>query len=110
MKVKLFKWNNIIEYCGNDSIMLTAFENFHNQLQYCDWEIPSDIIQSFRTADIISCQNKPFNRVIFNVGGNKYRLICGYKFGKNNVVLYVRFIGTHTEYDNILDVCEVNMF
>lgn len=109
MKVKLFKWANIQQHCEKDKIMLNAFEDFMNQLEYCDWDIPSDITKSFRTADIVSCKEN-FNRVIFNVGGNKYRLICSYKFGKNNVVLYVRFVGTHSEYDKIEDICTVNMF
>ena len=109
MKVKIFKWANVVEHCGHDAIMLKAFQDFREQLSYCDWDIPSDIIKSFRTADIISCEGKPFNRVVFNVGGNKYRLICGYKFGERKVVLYVRFVGTHKEYDKV-DACEVNMF
>jgi len=110
MKVKIFKWANIVNHCGNDAIMLKAFLDFRNQLKYCDWQIPSDINKSFRTADIISCIGKPFNRVIFNVGGNKFRLICGYKFGRTRVVLYVRFVGTHKKYDKIEDVCEIDMF
>ncbi len=110
MKVKLFKWANIQEHCQKDKIMLNAFGDFINQLKYCDWNIPNDITKSFRTADIISCQGESYNRVIFNVGGHKYRLICGYKFGKNNVVLYVRFVGTHSEYDEIDDICQVDMF
>jgi mRNA interferase HigB len=109
MKVKTFKWANVIEQCGQNVIMLKAFLDFYNQLKYCDWEIPNDILRSFRTADIVTCEGKPFNRVVFNIGGNKYRLICGYKFGNNSVVLYVRFAGTHKKYDKI-KVCEVNMF
>ena len=109
MKVKIFKWANVIEHCKQDLVMLKAFQDFHNQLSYCDWDIPSDITRSFRTADIILCKGKSFNRVIFNVGGNKYRLICGYKFGLRNVVLYVRFVGTHKEYDKV-NICEVNMY
>lgn len=109
MKVKLFKWENILQYCRGNKIMLNAYQDFYNQLKSCDWNIPSDIIQSFRTADIKSCSGKPFNRVIFNIGGNKYRLICGYRFDKTKVILFVRFVGTHSEYDKV-DVCEVNMF
>ena len=109
MEVKIFKWANVIDQCGQNVIMLRAFLDFYNQLHYCEWEIPSDILRSFRTADIVTCEGKPFNRVVFNIGGNKYRLICGYKFGKNKVVLYIRFAGTHKEYDKV-KVCEVNMF
>jgi len=110
MKVKIFKWANVIEHCKNNKIMSNAFEDFYAQLKYCDWNIPSDITKSYRTADIIVCEGKPFNRVIFNIGGNKYRLICGYKFNKSNVLLYIRFVGTHKEYDKISEVCDVNMF
>ena len=39
------------------------------------------------------------NRVVFNIAGNKYRLIV--KFHYNTGKGYVRFIGTHTEYDKI---------
>ena len=110
MEVKIFKKANVVNHCAQNLIMLNAFNDFFNQLKYCDWNIPSDIMRSFRTADIISCEGKPFNRVIFNIGGNKYRMICGYKFDKNKVMLYIRFIGTHSEYDQIINVCKVDMF
>ena len=89
--------------------MAKAFEDFYEQLEFCDWRIPQDIIKSFRTADIVPCKGRPFNRVVFNIGANKYRMICGYKFGKNSAVLYVRFVGTHKEYDKVI-VCDENMF
>lgn len=39
------------------------------------------------------------NRIVFNISGNKYRLVVkfNYDFGTG----YIRFIGTHAEYDNI---------
>jgi mRNA interferase HigB len=48
----------------------------------------------FRSADVVAG-----NRLIFNIGGNKYRLICAVHFRGQR--LYVRFIGTHAEYDKI---------
>jgi mRNA interferase HigB len=39
------------------------------------------------------------NRVVFNIAGNKYRLVV--KFHYNTGVGYVRFVGTHEEYDAI---------
>ena len=88
--------------------MMTAFENFKQQLEDCDWEKPSDIMDSFRTADIVTC-TEVSNRVVFNIGGNKYRMICGYHFGTEKVTLFIKFVGTHSEYDRV-DVCKVKMF
>lgn len=87
---------------------MNAFNDFREQLRFCNWNIPSDITKSFRTADIIACKEKSYNRVIFNIGGSKYRLICGYTF-KRDVILYIRFVGTHAEY-NAVDACTINMF
>lgn len=109
MEVKIFKWLNVIEHCENDFMMLKAFETFKAMLSFANWEIPSDIQKTFRTADIVTCPGYDFNRVVFNIGGNKYRLICGYHFGTSQVLLTVRFLGTHKEYDRI-DPCQINMF
>lgn len=48
----------------------------------------------FRSADILANE-----RIVFNVGGNKYRLVAAIHYrGKR---IYIRFIGTHAEYDRI---------
>jgi mRNA interferase HigB len=59
------------------------------------WKGPSDVKRQFgRTVDFVGD-----NRVIFNIGGNKYRLIghISYEFGR----VLIKFIGTHAEYDRI---------
>ncbi len=58
------------------------------------WKTPQDIKQRYRSADILSG-----NRVVFNIGGNKYRLVV--KIAYVPGLVYVRFIGTHAEYDKI---------
>ena len=59
-----------------------------------DWSSPADVKQMFRSADIL-----PDNRIVFNIGGNKYRLVVAVHYrGKR---AFVRFIGTHAEYDRI---------
>jgi mRNA interferase HigB len=59
-----------------------------------DWSNPADVKRMFRSADIL-----PNDRVVFNIGGNKYRLIVAVHYrGKR---IFVRFIGTHAEYDRI---------
>jgi mRNA interferase HigB len=59
-----------------------------------DWKQPQEIRDRYRSADFL-----PGNRVVFNIGGNKYRLVVkiAYKPG----LIYIRFVGTHAEYDKI---------
>jgi mRNA interferase HigB len=59
-----------------------------------DWSRPTDVKEVFRSADILSN-----GRVIFNIGGNKYRLVAAVHYRGKRV--FVRFIGTHREYDDI---------
>jgi mRNA interferase HigB len=58
------------------------------------WTQPSDIKETYRHASIL--KNR---RVVFNIKGNKYRLIIAvaYRFG----AVYIKFIGTHAQYDSI---------
>ena len=59
-----------------------------------DWSKPTEVKDMFRNADILKN-----GRVIFDIGGNKYRLVAAIHYrGKR---AYVRFIGTHKEYDRI---------
>ncbi len=57
-----------------------------------NWRTPDDIKRDFASASFLAN-----NRVVFNIRGNNYRLVVLvlYKPG----YLYIRFIGTHTEYD-----------
>jgi mRNA interferase HigB len=59
-----------------------------------EWSQPTDIKEMFRSADIL-----PNSRAIFNIGGDKYRLIAAVHYRGKRV--FIRFIGTHREYDNI---------
>lgn len=58
------------------------------------WETPQDVKDVFASADFVGD-----NRVIFNIGGNNYRLVAhiAYPYGK----LLIKFVGTHSEYDKI---------
>jgi mRNA interferase HigB len=59
-----------------------------------EWLKPTDVKMMFRSADILKNE-----RVVFNIGGNKYRLVAAVHYRGRR--LYVRFIGTHKEYDAI---------
>lgn len=107
MNVNLVKWVNILDFVKHDREMLNAFLKFYEKLKDVKWKRPNDIMKTFNSADIINCT--PSNRIVFNVGGNKFRLITGYYFGQSIINLYVKFVGTHKEYDKI-NACNINMF
>ena len=59
-----------------------------------DWAGPHDVKALYRNSSVIGD-----NRIVFNIAGNKYRLIV--KFNYHYAIGYVRFIGTHAQYDAI---------
>ena len=66
---------------------------FH-EAKVADWKSFRDIQARYRSADVL-----PGHRVVFNIKGNTYRLIV--KIHYNTCVVYIRFVGTHAEYDKI---------
>jgi len=63
-----------------------------------DWSKADDILTTYGSADLLG---KGTSRVVFDIGGNKYRMICKYAFGDNMVHLFICWIGTHAEYDKL---------
>jgi mRNA interferase HigB len=59
-----------------------------------DWAKPSDVKANFGNASILKD-----GRVIFNIAGNKYRLVVWINYAYR--VVYIRFIGTHVQYDQL---------
>lgn len=61
---------------------------------YANWSSPADVKVTYRNASIVGS-----DRVVFNIGGNRYRLIV--RFDYKNQIAFIRFIGTHAEYDRV---------
>ena len=59
-----------------------------------DWATPAAVQADFRNASVLKD-----GRVVFNLGSNKYRLVVWINYPYR--VVYIRFIGTHTQYDTI---------
>jgi mRNA interferase HigB len=58
------------------------------------WRKPSDIKAEYPSASFIAG-----NRVVYNIQGNRYRLIVAIKYEFE--IVYIRFVGTHAEYDKV---------
>jgi len=108
MKVKIIKWKNLEKFLEKDELRKKAFNNFYQRINLSDWENPQEILNTFSKADLVTCE-KGYSKIVFNISRNRFRLICGYSFRSNSVNLYIKFVGTHKEYD-LIDVCKVNMF
>jgi mRNA interferase HigB len=59
-----------------------------------DWSSPNEVKAQFRNVSVIGNQ-----RLVFNIAGNKYRLIVAAKYKFR--FLYVCFVGTHKQYDTV---------
>lgn len=72
----------------------TPIETWFRETLKAEWKSPSDVKLKYRNASFLIN-----NRVVFNIHGNKYRLVV--KIHYNLKTIYIRFIGTHEQYDKI---------
>lgn len=72
---------------------------WYREVEKEDWSQPAQVKEKYRSASFVKG-----NRGVFNIKGNDYRLVV--KINYPYRVIYVRFVGTHEEYDDI-DVEEV---
>ncbi|MEQ8477949.1 type II toxin-antitoxin system HigB family toxin [Fulvivirga sp.] len=69
-------------------------KTWYKEASKASWESPSDIKQEYVKASILKN-----GRVVFNMCGNKYRLVVDINYIRQWV--FIRFIGTHSDYDKI---------
>jgi mRNA interferase HigB len=67
---------------------------WYREVEQEDWDTPAKVKQKYGSASILGD-----NRVVFNIKGNDYRLVV--KINYPYRVVYIRFVGTHAEYDEI---------
>lgn len=72
----------------------SGLRHWYERISKNDWLMPSDIATSFKGADIIDSE-----RVVFNIARNKYRSVVAFDYEFQTC--WVKFIGTHAEYDRI---------
>lgn len=78
------------KYTEAEQPLKTWYETARNS----NWQSPNEIKATYSNASVV--KNK---RVVFNIKGNSYRLIVKFKYKRGRA--FIRFIGTHNEYDHI---------
>lgn len=74
-------------------------KSWYQEAKQSNWQNPNELKQQYRNASIVGD-----NRVVFNIYGNKYRLVV--KINYETQWVFIRFVGTHKEYDKI-DVTKI---
>ena len=67
---------------------------WHREAEVADWSTSADVKRQFGSASILRS-----GRVVFNIAGNKYRLVVAIRYDLK--IVFIRFVGTHSQYDQI---------
>lgn len=92
--MRIFTEKLLKEYATKHPEALTAIQDWIQKVKKSQWSSFADIKRTFNSVDYVGNQ-----RYVFNIKGNDYRLVVVVQFRPQFV--YVRFIGTHSEYDRI---------
>ena len=93
---------NLTEFYQKHPDSKSSIETWIAVTKHSVWQKPSDVVRDISDADPIKN-----NRVVFNIAGNKYRLIVQISYLRQWV--FIKFIGTHSEYDKV-DANTVDQF
>ena len=69
-------------------------KSWHQEVSKAEWKSPNELKSEYPNASILN-----YNRIVFNIKGNNYRLVI--KINYDYQIVWVRFIGTHSEYNKI---------
>ncbi|MBQ6653587.1 MAG: type II toxin-antitoxin system HigB family toxin [Prevotella sp.] len=89
--------STLTNYYAQNPQAKTALEDWYEKTKKAEWTCFADIKKTFNSVDSVG--NK---RYVFNIKGNDYRLIVIILFTPQRV--YIRFVGTHAEYDKITNI------
>ncbi len=95
--MRIVTYKRILEFSKKHSNSKNALNFWYHTVKVKEWNSFNDIKQTFNSVDFVGN-----NRYVFNIKGNDYRLIAIISFNAKKV--YIRFIGTHSEYDRITDI------
>ena len=99
-RMRIITYKAIDEYSGLHPDAKLALDEWYIKSEQSQWSCYADVKQTFNSVDSIG--NK---RYVFNIKGNTYRVIVLILFVPK--IVYIRFIGTHSEYDKIKDCSQI---
>lgn len=94
--------STLLAFCTAHPETRRAIERWHSVVKNGVWKSPAEIQSAFSNAVVLNAE-----RLRFEIGGGNYRLIAAFDFKRQ--ITFVKFLGTHAEYDRI-DALTVSQF
>jgi mRNA interferase HigB len=91
---RIFSKSTLREFWEKHAETEQYLKTWYDTVKNCDWKSPNDIKETYPHASILKN-----SRVVFNIKGNNYRMVV--KFNYEKKWAFIRFIGTHANYDRI---------
>ena len=98
--MRIFTEQKLKEYINENPKSKTAIQEWVSIVKKAEWKCFADIKKTFNSVDNVGNQH-----YVFNIKGNDYLLVVIIKFTIQYI--YIRFIGTHPEYDKIKDIATI---
>ncbi|MEO1382663.1 MAG: type II toxin-antitoxin system HigB family toxin [Bacteroidota bacterium] len=92
--MRIISTRRIRDFCLTHPNAEPTFNEWIREVRHAEWENPNQLRNLYPSASIL-----PNNRAVFRLGGGKYRLVVVIHYDRG--IVYIRFIGTHAEYDKI---------
>ena len=73
----------------------SPLEAWHKEVLKLQWSNPNEVKEMYKSASIIGNE-----KIVFNIAGNKYRLIVSVNYYAK--IVFIKFIGTHKQYDKVI--------
>ncbi len=92
--MRIIKYKAICDFTEVHPDAQVALDDWYTKTERSEWSCFADVKKSFNSVDAVGGK-----RYVFNIRGNQYRLVALILFTPK--IVYIRFIGTHAEYDKI---------
>lgn len=92
--MRVIKRKTLSDYWKGEPASEMELKAWFKEAEHAAWKTPAEVKAKYGNASILKD-----GRVIFNICGNKYRLVVRINYDYH--IIYIRFVGTHAEYDRI---------
>ena len=91
--MRVIKRGALVQFWERHPDAKASLESWYAVVRRANWKTPAEMKQVYGNADLVG------RRTVFNIAGNKYRVVVWINHPYR--VVYIRFVGTHRQYDRI---------